>query len=365
MATIPLLAAAWALQPGFQNGEIRILERFSALPAQEQVRLCADLESWILGQDHPLCRAARNLARSPTVAAAPRLAADPARAFDAEQFAPALGLKTVVWQAGDAPWRSLHRSYFGNRQPPPPPPDRWAWDPGRDALVAPLTPAGREQDLLAAMRGAWPPDRRQEVWALGALDTDRSRNPVADYFEHCYRNREGGVYAGIRLADTWDCGKTFEVSDVEAIAWLRTVAGDTTTVSPIPASRHDEIYRRIEDSFAAWREHWSLRRALAVRMLAPWQMPDSLFVGAVELLDTAWVLCDHDPARMNERLARDPGRDAFLVAVAADASAVRALELPPPAWTEGWAARESLAETLRAAAEEFLHDEGLLGLGTR
>ncbi len=365
MLLLALLAAVAPPQSEPDPRESRLLGRLADLPAAEQERIAAALAARQLAWEHPLCRAAAALQEAPRLQAARRLAPEPARAFDATEYAPALRLRTVVWQPQDPAWKSIHRSLLGRRTPPPPPPERWAWDPGRDALIEPAAAIAPDQGILAGFRGGWPPDGRVTAWALGALDELPELNPVADYFEHAYRNRGGGIYAGIRLWDVWDCGREFEVSDVEAIAWLRTIGGDTSTVSPIPGARHSEIYARIKASFAAWRVPWSLRQALAARMLQPWQAPEPLFAGATELLDTAWVLCEHDPARMNALLAAHPGRDAFLAAVRAEAERVRALPEAPAAWSRGWEARASLAAALADAAAEVLREEGLLGLGVR
>lgn len=365
MLTGILVALASNLQAAAEGQETRILERFRDLAAEDQSRVTAAIWATALSQEHLGCQAAARLAQNPRVTEAPILGPEPARAFEAAEFAPALGLKTKVWKPADNTWRLLHRSFFGQRKSPPLPVEQWSWDPGRDALVPPQQPPGLDQEVLAALHGHWAPDEHLRAWALGALDAQPDLNPVADYFEHAYRNREGGVYSGIRLWDVWDSGRTFEVSDVEAIAWLRNVGGDSATVSPIPAASHPQIYARIKESFAGWREHWALRQALAARMLSPWTQPDAIFAGAVATLDAAWVLCEHDPERMNVRLAANPSREAFLQAVATEAAQIRALPEPPSSWTAGWEARASLAAVIAEAALTTLREEGLLGLHSR
>jgi hypothetical protein len=357
-----LLALASFAQAPANAQETRILERFRDLPAEEQSRITGAIWAAALALEHPCSRSAARLAQHPRVSSAPTLDPDLGRAFAAAEFAPALGLKTKTWQPSDNTWRLLHRSFFGQRRPPPPAADLWAWDPGRDSLIRPGQPPTPELEVLAALRGTWFPDARLRAWALGALDAQAELNPVADYFEHAYRNRDGGVYAGIRLWDVWDSGRTFEISDVEAIAWLRAIGGDSSTVSPIPGTRHLEIYARIKDSFAGWREHWTLRQALAARMLAPWERPDPLFAGAADALDAAWVLCEHDPERMNAWLAAHPSRDAFLASIAAESARLRQLPETPASWTAGWEARASLQSTLADSALTILRDEGLLGI---
>lgn len=358
-----LLACACGFQDGLGRAETRALERLATLPAAEQARIAEGVFAAVTAAEHPLLRAAAALQQHPRVTAAQRVPYDPTRSFDPGEHAPALGLKTKVFGPDSAAWKSVHRRLLGGRSPPPWPAERLRWDPGRDALILPAAPPAPAAILTALLLGAWPPDDRVACTALAALDDEPARNPVADYFEHAYRNRDGGVYAGIRLADVWDCGREFEVSDVEAIAWLRQVGGGTTLKSPIPGSKHREIYRRIEDSFVAWREHWSLREALARRMLEPWIDPEPMWRGARDDLDRAWILCAHDPARMSARMSAHPDRAEFLAAVraeffAGDEAAMAARE-------ELAAARTGLSAAIAAAAREALRDEGLLGLGVR
>jgi hypothetical protein len=359
-----LLACTTVPQDGSRPAETRALERFTALPAEEQTRIADAAFAAALAADHPLLRAADALRTHPRWTAAPRLPPEPARAFDAATYAPALGLKTKIFAPDHAAWKSVHRRLLGGRTPPPWPPERLRWDPGRDALILALQPAEPAATLAALLRGAWPPDDRVGCAALAALDDEPVRNAAADYFEHAYRNRDGGVYAGIRLADVWDCGREFEVSDVEAIAWLRLVGGGTELVSPIPASRHREIYRKIEASFVAWRAHWSLREALARRMLEPWTDPEPLWRGARDDLDRAWILCAHDPERMSARLRAHPERNDFLAAVREEFYAA-ADEAELARRTAAEAARAGLAAAIAEAARATLREEGLLGLGVR
>lgn len=368
LAALPLallLCALLARQDGLGRAETRALERFSDLPAEEQERVAEAAFEAALAAEHPVARAVAALREHPRVRQAPLLPPEPARAFDPEEFAPALQLKTKVFEADSAAWKSVHRRLLGGRIPPPWPAGRMRWDPGRDALLLPAAPPPPEATLRALLAGAWPPDDRVGCWALAALDDDPSRDAAADYFEHAYRNRGGGVYAGIRLADVWDCGREFEVSDVEAIAWLRRVGGGTDLVSPIPGSEHRKIYGRIEESFVSWRAYWSLREALAQRMAQPWAEADPQWRGAQQALDRAWILCDHDPERMAARLRLHPERPAFLGAANAE------YETEPEDVDEKIArsvagdARLTLADEIRAAALATLRAEGLLGLGAR
>lgn len=359
-----LLALAFPAQDGLGAADSRALERLAELPDEERGRIADAVFDAVLACGHPLAAAAQALRDHPRTAAAPRLPPDPARAYDPQEYAPALKLRTRVFQADDAAWKSVHRRLLGGRTPPPWPAERMRWDPGRDALIVPATPPAPAATVSALLAGCWPPDGRVACWAEAALDEDSGRNPAADYFEHAYRNRDGGVYAGIRLADVWDCGREFEVSDVEAIAWLRLVGGGTALVSPIPGAQHREIYRRIEASWVDWRAYWSLREALASRMLEPWTDPDPMWRGARDLLDEAWSLRAHDAGQMNAWLRAAPERASFLAAVRAE-SAAAADEAELARRDAARAARASLAAAIRDAARDALRAEGLYGFGLR
>lgn len=359
-----LLGFAALVQAELGRPETRALERLAELSEAEQTRVGDAVYRAVLSAEHPLLRAAASLHGHPRLLAAPRLAPEPGRAFAAEEFAPALALKTKVFEPESAAWKSVHKRLLGGRTPPPWPAERMRWDPGRDALIQPARALSPAELVSALLLGRWPADERVVCAALAALDDEPERNPAADYFEHAYRNRSGGVYSGIRLADVWDCGREFEVSDVEAIAWLRQVGGGTELVSPIPGSKHREIYQRIEISYLDWREHWSLREALARRMLAPWTDPEPLWRGARDALDQAWILAGHDPERMSARLRAHSDRVAFLASVRAEQEAVTdAAELARRAAAAE--ARASLSAAIGAAARAALREEGLLGLGVR
>ncbi len=363
LATLLLMAVTGVQEP-LPAAEIRALERLADLPPEERSRLAEAIFDAVLASDHPLLHSAAALRAHPRVVKAARLRPEPARAFAVEEFAPALALKTKVFRSSDAAWKSVHRRLLGGRTPPPIPAQLDQWDPGRDAWIQaedPPTPAAVVEALL---HGQWPPDGRVRCWAEAALDDDTERNPTADYFGHTYRNRDGGIYSGIRLADVWECGREFEVSDVETVAWLRTVAHESDMVSPIPATLHRALYRRMELSFVGWREYWSLRQALAARMLEPGADIAPEWRGARSDLDAAWVLCAHDPEAMLLRLRATPMRSDFFAAMRAANSTE--IEEPEAARRAAAAeARASVSAAIRTAALGALRDEGLLGLGGR
>lgn len=347
-----------AQDPGAANGSAedpllaRLLPRFRSLPAAEQVRIAEACYQRALAAEHPLARAAAALEGGGVDRQV--LDPDPRRAFDASRYAPALQLVTRHAEPGETAWEQVRAEFFG-RNAPPDPGAAWEWDYGRNALIRPRTALPPEARLVALLAGRWPEPDRLAALAEASLDHDSARDAVADYFAHHYRDRAGVVFAGIRLDDAWGSGREIEVSDVEAVAWLRTVAQEDRVRSPIPAKLHDPIYTRISESYAVWREYRTLRRALAVRLCSTDAEPPPVYRALAERLDQAWVELGHDPARALELLRRSTDRPSFFAALA-----VLPAEARPPVEE-----RAGLAPLLRAAASETCRVEGLLGLGRR
>ncbi len=330
----------------------RLLPRFRSLPPEEQDRVVARAYQAALALDHPLARAAAALESGAD--ALPVLDADPARSYAAEVYAPALKLKTSVIPPTTSRWKRAHKRFF----PRFPLPDRagsWQWDHGRNALIRPETALSAEQRLLALLAGNWPEPGRLAALAEARFDDQPELDPVADYFGHHYRDRDGRVYAGMRLGDVWGSGQEIEVSDVEAIAYLRLIAKENRLQSPIPGRLHDRIYQRISASFEAWREHHQLRRALALRLCREGTELPLAYRGLSERVDQAWVELGHDPARAAALLAQSGDRPSFFAAL----SALPADQKAAPE------ERAGLGPWLRQAAVDVCREEGLLGLGRR
>ncbi|MBL7007879.1 MAG: hypothetical protein ISR76_02700 [Planctomycetes bacterium] len=330
----------------------RLLPRFHSLPAEEQQRLVERAYQAALGADHPLARAAAALEGAAGGLAV--LEADPQRSYSASQFAPALKLGTTVLERDSSSWKRTHQRFF----PLFPLPDRsgvWEWDYGRNALLKPAVAPSPEQRLKALLAGDWPDPGRLAALAEARFDGDGGMDAAADYFAHHYRDRDGRVYSGMRLDDVWGSGREIEVSDVEAIAYLRLLGGDDRLQSPIPARLHDGIYRRISDAFAGWRDYRQLRQALAARLCAEAAELPLAYRGLSERIDQVWGELGHDPERVLELLRGANDRPQFFAAVAAVAAEDKAAPEE----------RAGLGPWLRLAAETTCREEGLLGLGRR
>ncbi|TAH39237.1 MAG: hypothetical protein EYC70_00175 [Planctomycetota bacterium] len=362
-----LISAILAISGAFPGQEqpdparARLLERLGQLPPPEQAELAQRVYRSVLQSAHPVAAAAARLEGDPALAALPVLEAEPARAFDADEYAPALGLRTRVLRPSEAAWKKAEKQYFGAGKVPEHG-AHWSYDHGRNALLRPLPEQTPEQIVAALYAGRWPHPGRLQALAEAALDHDASMDAASDYFNHAYRDRSGRVYSGMRLYELWNSGKEIEISDVEAIAWLRTVAGDRSVSSPIPAKKHAAIYQRIAQSFQSVREYQTLRQALAARCADPQGALPLLFSGEERSIDQVWALADHDPAAVRALLQQFPGREAFLLEIA------RQLREPPcgaPELARRLAARADLEQAVAAAAAAALESEGLLGIGRR
>ena len=347
-----------AQEPGNGRHE-RILERFRSLPEADQDRILERFQEEALDLDCPTSRVLKELDAWRRENGIRTLDAEPSRNFEADRYAPALRLKTRILEAGDRAWRLQVERLFANL-PVPDPYRTWSWSFGRSALIHPAGNAPDRVQRLAAWIEGWPASWMDSWIALaaGRLQADPDGDPVADYFEHHYRDRKGRVYAGIRLYDVWGTEREFEVSDVEAIAWLRTVAGEKDLQSPIPGRLHEPLYRRIEESYRVHREARSLREALALALLDPWSPPSARFRLAAPRLEEAWVRLGQDLEAMVGFLEEHPDAESFVEGVDRLASERR---MPGGRYEAAAAAHRAFPTLLARRVRAILREEGLLG----
>ncbi len=348
----PLLVGSILLLRVMQSDPIgeHALARFHELDPVDRTEVVVSVLDTLRASDHELVRQAAELRAEPPFPTA-AMPAPLERAFDADRYAPALGLETTLVRRGSPRWKRVVRDLLRGHEPPR---NRWSWDPAQRRLLAPPAPPPEEEVLAALIAGSWPDDGFLDAVGFGLLDDDAHMARIGAYFDHLYRDRLGRVYEDVTLYDVWNSQRRFEVSDVEAIAFLREIEGDRRTVSPIPTSRHDEIYRRIEEAFVRWRAYRVLREGLARRWSTPHAAPTPTFAAVAERLDQAWVLTRHEPSRMRVRLGGTPERKAFLAAVNVEALTYLGMTNPPEWWTEGWRLRETQPGALRRDTLEVL-----------
>jgi len=338
-----------------------ILRRFDGLDLEEQQRICQEALAATRALDHPLAGASRALLATGKVERTPREARTAAPLWDAENYAPALKLKSRILSEKASAWKNLAKSCFGAIRPPVTT-NRWAWDDGRLRFLLPRDPSPREM-LLAMLNGRNDPLGELSAAAEALID-NRSLQASAFYFDHVYRDRKGQVYPGISLGDIWGSQTTFGISDADAIAWMVTVDEDHSLISPIPADQQRPLYRRIEDDYVRLRDVRSLRRALAARYLEPLGDPPAQFGAVCELLDLAWRQQDQDTSKMRRFLQRFPQRATFFAAVRQLAT-VQQQGGPSEAESKLLADRAAFPMLVRETTLEVLDAEGLLGFHRR
>ena len=338
----------------------RVLERFRDLPPQHQERIFAAAYEAARECGNPLAERLKAVLANDSLTDLRRVAYEPDRNFEAGLYARALALRTRVIGPESASWQRLHDSFFPTLGLP----DRtrrWQYDYGAPGLVEPAEPPDPADKLADLLAGRWPEGDRLSALAAAALHWNRELQPVADYFAHCYRDRQGRVFSGMQLYDVWGSGREFEVSDVEAIAWLRLVAREEEIRSPIPARLHGEIYRRMSASYKAWREYRTLHEAVAARFLHPQGGVPRLYAGAAPRMDVAWALVGHDLDAMRAILEGCQDRNDFFTAI----DRLQAERGETEEFYQELRSQESLPRMIREAVLPVMRLEGLMGLGRR
>lgn len=363
MLLLPLAQAGAGaiLEPSSDSLEGNILRRFDALPLAERERIAQELAPFVLEKDHPLCVTARALLNDRRLRNAPISPLGALSAYAPQEYAPALNLKTKHVTVESKAWERFRKRYLRSITP-----NRyafWQWDYSSNQFFA-ETSAKPRDTLIAMLAGRWPDSGKFSAYAEGSLDFERDLDPVADYFEHVYRDRGGKVYDEIRLYDMWNSQVEFGISDVESIAFLRNIEKSDRLKSPINASEHNGIYKKIEAQFTAYREYRSLHHALAQRMVDPNGIVPLIYGEIAPNLDQAWILMGHSARRMSTFLKQHPTRKNFLAAVAKRIPKSEAAQAKE-AWAKHQEARDTFPGFLRAQTLDFLADEGLTGFHRR
>ncbi|MCH2100980.1 MAG: hypothetical protein MK209_03560 [Planctomycetes bacterium] len=338
----------------------RAWERWDQFDDADHREMAASIESYVFDAEHPKLRI---LAALQTAKSGPKtLRSRDLPAFDAKEYAPALKLRTKNVTRKKSSWKRFAKKY--GIDPEWLPEQHWAWSSGRQALLAPEDRVLSSRARIEAMlRGEFPEPKYWLARLEAELDFDPLIQEAAAYFEHNYRDRDGNLYEGIRLADLWASQREFGISDVEAIAFLRNLLEDDSIRSPIPSRLHRGIYALIREQYEEVREAEQLRLALAGSYLGVEKAVPIVLRSVIPRLDLAWAVVGDDPARMRAWLKEHPTRMAFLgsiekrIATHLTAHEVSEQEL---ATRSG-----SLAAHLAVRALEGMKREGLMGLRGR
>lgn len=335
-------------------------ERWDQFEEADHREMAAAIEAYVFDAEHPKLRALAALTQAKNSPKTLRERDLPA--FDPKEYAPALKLRTKSVSRKKSGWKRFAKKY--GIDPGRLPEQHWAWSSGRQVLLAPAGkgPSSRAR-IEAMLRGAF---AEPEYWLArleAELDFDPLIQEAAAYFEHNYRDRDGNLYEGIRLADLWASQREFGISDVEAVAFLRTILGDDSIRSPIPSRLHNGIYALIREQYEVVREAEQLRQALAGSYLGIEDAVPVVLRGVIPRLDLAWAVVGDDPARMRAWLKEYPTRMAFLGSVEERIAAhLAAHEISE----QELATRPgTLAAHLAVRAREGMRREGLMGLRGR
>lgn len=365
MAAVVLLAVLQSAAPtsGVEDSQLsehdaNILRRFDALPEEEQARIAEELRENLYGVQNPICRqAAAAHQRHPENTRKSGLIA-----YSASVYTPNWKLDERHHLASGKTWKRLEKRFFPKGFV-----DRsmlWDWDYSRDRMLSPKQPMEPREVVICLLYGWWPSDESIQALAEGSLDRDDTLDRSADYFQHAYRDRNGQTYQGVSIFDVWNSGRTFGISDADALAWMDRVEEKDGPEPPLSKRERDPIYRSIEASFTAFRDYRLLRRALAARMWDPNGRIEPRLEGMADTLDQAWIWAAHDPEVIAGLLQEHPTRQAFFAALR---------EILPPAgslpdiphWEEHQMARADLPWQIRQSTLDYLADEGLLGFHRR
>ncbi len=171
-------------------------------------------------------------------------------------------------------------------------------------------PDGRLLDLLA---GYVPGNDAVVAWLEAQLDWDGSLDKKADFFEHCYCDREGHAFPTITIFDAFASQTTIEMPDVDAIAYARRILKDNSYTSPIPADAHrTKLYKATSAGFLEFFQHRTLVEAFAWLYVNPDSILHSDHEGLRNRVLLAIALDGEDPTKIVKRLRAAKDRDGFV-----------------------------------------------------
>ena len=359
----PLILASFLFSPQNSSAEEweKVEGRLIQFSKEEQQEFLTLALEKIHALEHPLAKASKQISKQALTVTkvSPR---DPAW-FDPKEYAPALKLKTKVYKANSGGWKRLKKAFYGNNDLPshlqP-----LHWDYGRNAIERPL--AWEELSAVESMKQLWnghlPHADVTRATVESILDDQGSMDLVADYFSHCYRDRDGKVYPGITLGDLWGSGEELEVSDAESVAFMRRILQDDAIQSPIPKRLHPGIYSIIRDTYAEWRDYYQIRTTLALCFLDPHAEIPLIFANVSDHFHRAWISVEDQPSAMRELLKKHGNRKAFLAEM--EARKPTTLEQQEELRLKE-EKRKSFRLLVQNATRESLKELGLLGMRLR
>lgn len=290
-----------------------LITGFAQLDQDQKNRVLGAIERRV--QLHADATIQRIVSMQKGLAAYPALT--PLQYFPPQQYAANAPARRLL--AASAPEHQRVAANF----PPPPFLDDLAcgvvfdWNTGKAAL-APQQPTVDERFANLA-HGYLPGSDQAVAQILQTLVGDPAQHPPTPFFEHLYADRDGRVFAGIRLYDAWYSGKLVEVPDVDAIAFARQLLHTGSFVSPIPDDRRRErLYQRIQDAALQERKFRTLRQAAAAAFVAAAPKIDPAYQPLIDRFHYLWPATGYDVGAVATKIAASKDREELLAEVDQD-----------------------------------------------
>lgn len=286
------------------------LKKFEALPALRQAMVVRSIEKQLAESDDASVRRIQALQQDPG-----QLADSPPPVFFDPQ----------EWTNGVAPPRYViphddprHRDVRSAMPAIVVLPElarsvRYDWRTGALVKAAPI---GWRERFSNLVHGYPPAADAAYARVLAGLDHDPEQRKLADYFEHTYADRSGGVYAGVTLFEAWYAGDTIEMPDVDAIAYAVKLRGDRSFQSPIPGDhRRDRLYEFIKRSALSHRKYRTMLEAAAAAFVRAEPDMDPMYARLAPRFHYLFATHEDDLDRVRGALAKLGSRDALIESV--------------------------------------------------
>lgn len=139
----------------------------------------------------------------------------------------------------------------------------WVYDYGSGEVLRTLPLEDPARTFANGLQGLPPWLDLAEALVEQKLDNGKQQKSLAA-FGHMYSDRQGVAFPGITLYDAWCSGQEIEMPDVECLGIIHDVLGDWRKwKAPVPETKHDDLYERIQELFESAHRHRGLRHALA------------------------------------------------------------------------------------------------------
>ncbi|HUR27091.1 MAG TPA: hypothetical protein VM509_02820 [Planctomycetota bacterium] len=159
----------------------------------------------------------------------------------------------------------------------------------------------------------FPPDLDLGVALIErALDDGKEQASLAA-FGHAYTDRTGTVYPGITLYDALSSGLEIEMPDVDVLGVIHELANDWKTwIAPVPDTRHDALYEKYGEFYAAAKHHRGLRTALAATFFSGSVALRDGYAGNRDRLHSWWDERSSMPEELAKELPESANWEKFL-----------------------------------------------------